>query len=260
MKKMLALIVTTLMLGSLFLWAQAESAQDSPVDWDVAVETVEDLVNEARIRMEKVTDYTCTVYWREYVRGKLLPREIIEVKFMRPYSLYMKWVEGRRRGRELIYRRGWNDGKIKVHEGGWLKKRFVVNIDPDSPAAMKDSRHSVSEMGIGRVIDLFAYDMKLIKEDPARETVVADLGMKVVHGQESRCFETTMPKDRYPELYAHKTVVCYDIHELIPLWVQVWDVEDGDLRLVEDYRYADVRLNADLTPWDFDPRNPEYEF
>lgn len=260
MKKMLVLSVMTLVLGPFVLWAHIEKEQGLTEDWDVIVESAADLVNEARIRMENVNDYTCTLYRREYIRGKLLPLEIIEIKFMRPFSLYMKWLEGRHRGRELIYRKGWNNDKIKVHEGGWLRKKFVVDIDPKSSSAMKYSRHSVAEMGIGHVIDLFARDMKLIKEDPDRETVVTDLGMKAVHGQESTCFETTMPKDRYPELYAHKTVICYGMQQFVPTLVQVWDAEDGEIRLVEDYSYADVRLNVGLTLRDFDPRNPEYEF
>lgn len=260
MKKVLALVVMILMLGPFALWARTEREQDFSADWTISVESLMEMINEAQIRIDNVNDYTCTLYKREYIRGKLLPLEIIEIKFMRPFSLYMKWLEGRHRGRELIYRKGWNNEKIKIHEGGLLKKKFVVDIDPKSSLAMKYSRHSVAEMGFGHVIDLFAHDMKLIREDPDRGTVVTELGMKTVHGQESTCFETTMPKDRYPGLYAHKTVICYGVQQFIPTLVQVWDAEDGEIRLVEDYSYADIRLNVGLTLRDFDPRNPEYEF
>ncbi|MCK9230197.1 MAG: DUF1571 domain-containing protein [Syntrophales bacterium] len=259
MRIILAIIVI-LALGAPFPGGAVEMKQGQVEDQDFIIESLDGLISKARIRMENVTDYSCTIYKREYIKGRLLPLEIIEIKFMRPFSLYMKWVEGRLQGRELICRKGWNDNKIMVHDGGRFKKKFVVNIDPDSAMAMKDNRHSVHEMDIGYVINLFARDIMIIKEDPARETIVTNLGMRVVYGQESMCFETIMPKDRYPELYARKTFVCYDIHESIPTWVQVWDIEDGILRLVEDYRYADVRLNRGLTPWDFDPQNPDYEF
>ena len=38
------------------------------------------------------------------------------------------------------------------------------------------------------------------------------------------------------------------------------DEEGGKPVLLEEYTYVNLRLNADLTDWDFDHRNEEYQF
>ena len=38
------------------------------------------------------------------------------------------------------------------------------------------------------------------------------------------------------------------------------DEEGGDLLLLEEYTYTDVKLNVGLTDWDFDHRNEKYRF
>jgi len=64
-----------------------------------------------------VRDYTATLMKQERVKGKLLPRETIAVKFRRPYAIYMKWTGAVKAGQEVIYVRGRNDGKLSAHPG-----------------------------------------------------------------------------------------------------------------------------------------------
>jgi hypothetical protein len=40
--------------------------------------------------------------------------------------------------------------------------------------------------------------------------------------------------------------------------VKVWDDVDGRLELVEEYSFADIRVNVGLTDEDFSPDNPDY--
>ena len=46
----------------------------------------------------------------------------------------------------------------------------------------------------------------------------------------------------------------------LPARTEIWDLEDGALRVVERYGLADLQENLGLTDQDFSPENPEYGF
>jgi len=89
---------------------------------------------------------------------------------------------------------------------------------------------------------------------------VVDDGVQDVLGQPSRCLDIGLPKDKDPDYYAYRVHLCFGEETHLPSRVQVWDFEDGAMRLVEDYGYANVRLNVGLDNQDFDPDNPDYAF
>ena len=71
-------------------------------------------------RSQEVKDYTAIFRKQEVVNGKLLPPENIALKFQKPFSVYMRWLEGPHKGREVLYVRGKNKGKLIGHEGGFF--------------------------------------------------------------------------------------------------------------------------------------------
>lgn len=202
-----------------------------------------------------VQDYTAIFYKQERVNGELLPVETIEMKFRKPFGVYMHWVSGDFAGREVLYVKGWNDDKIHAHQGSFPD--ITVNLKPDSSLAMRGNRHPITKAGFGETIRLLVKDARLAEARPQDDVKYEDLGEWEVHGARSRCLEARAPGGKFSPYYAPRAKICFNAKTRMPTRVTIWDDEDN---IVEDYSYADVRLNPGLTDADFDPENPNYNF
>ncbi len=202
-----------------------------------------------------VQDYTATFYKQERVNGELLPVETIEMKFRKPFGVYMHWLSGDFAGREVLYVRGWNDDKIHAHQGSFPD--ITVNLRPDSSLAMRGNRHPITKAGFGETIRLLVKDAKLAESRPQDDVQYTDLGEWEIHGTRSHCIEARAPGGDAGPYYAPRAKICFNVKTKMPTRVSTWDAEDN---LVEDYSYADVRLNPGLTDADFDPENADYNF
>lgn len=203
----------------------------------------------------RVKDYTATFYKQERVDGELLPLETISVKFRKPFGVYMRWTSGGFEGREVLFVRGWNDDKIRAHQGSFPD--VTVNLKPDASLAMRGNRHPITKAGFGEVIRLLVRDARLAEARPQDDVQYTDLGEWEVYGARSRCIEARAPGGKFSPYYAPRAKICFNVKTKMPTRVSTWDVEDN---LVEDYAFSDVRLNPGLADADFDPENPEYNF
>ena len=202
-----------------------------------------------------VHDYTATFYKQERVNGELLPVETIEMKFRKPFGVYMHWLSGDFAGREVLYVKGWNDDKIHAHQGSFPD--ITVNLRPDSSLAMRGNRHPITKAGFGEIIRLMVKDARLAEARPQDDVKYEDLGEWEVHGARSRCIEARAPGGKFSPYYAPRAKICFSVKTKLPTRVSSWDEEDN---LVEDYAFSDVRLNPGLTDADFDPENADYNF
>ncbi len=204
----------------------------------------------------RAEDATCVFHKQEY-KGKELPAEVIDLKMRaRPASIYMKWSEPEeQRGREAIWRAGWNDGKLCARSDSW-----VVSLAPDAGRAMETNRHPITDAGFAYTVAMLARDLEIGRKDPTCFTRATDLGERRVFGAESHCYEVETDKARCTGLYGYRAQFCVDRGSGLPSEVNVWDREDGQVRLVERYGYERIRVNVGLTDADFDPANPRYGF
>lgn len=102
--------------------------------------------------------YTATLTRREQVGGKSKPEEVIVLKFRKqPWSVHLTWVGKEAQGREVVYVKGQHENKLhtKVAAGDSMLMRAGsrIALPPDSPLVRSNSRHSVTEAGLGNVID-----------------------------------------------------------------------------------------------------------
>jgi outer membrane lipoprotein-sorting protein len=79
----------------------------------------------------------------------------------------------------------------------------------------------------------------------------------MVYGRRTQSLELVFPRDPRNGFYCYRSIISLDVEKKVPIRVQVFDWED---RLIEDYGYEDLTLNAGLTDANFDPRNREYRF
>jgi hypothetical protein len=225
-----------------------------------ALTTAHKLIQKARKRIEEIEDYTAIFHKREYVDGKFQPETIAKMKVrLNPRRIYMKWIGKVHKGRELLWGKGWNGGKIKAHEGGLLGL-ITVNLDPEGKKAMKGNRHSIADAGFGYTIELIARDLGVARKNPEYLIAIKDLGEKKIYGQKARGFDARLDKAEYPKFYGYRARVWIHCKLNLPVRIQIWDREDEEVRLVEDYGYAKIRTDVGLTGEDFDPDNPDYGF
>jgi len=203
----------------------------------------------------KVNDYTATFVKRERVKGRLMPREVMFVKFAEAFRLYCKWTQGKHEGQELIYVDGWNGGKIRAHTGKFPD--ITVDLDPAGTLATRGQRHPITDFGLGKMIELLARDVHLAGARPQDKVTYLDLGTSKMSGATVRCVEATTPSARWSPYYAYKARICINAKTQMPVRVIIWD---RDEQLLEDYTYKNVRLNVGLSDADFSPENEEYGF
>lgn len=217
---------------------------------------IRQLVFDMEKAYERVQDYTTTFHKQERVKGTLLPKEEIELKFRKPFSIYLRWVGEVNQSREVIFEKGWNDDKIRAHKGSFPD--VTVSLRPDSSMAMQGNRHPITEAHFGHAIAVIARDARLSESRPEDNVRYVDLGERTVYGARSRCIEATTPSDGlFSPYYAPRAKICFDVATKMPTRITVWNA-DGDL--VEDYGFEGTRLNVGLTDTDFDPGNADYNF
>ncbi len=225
---------------------------------DAAVTTDTQTIRQWVFEMEKaytqVQDYTATFYKQERVKGRLLAKETIQLKFRKPFSVYMQWTDVFA-GREVVYQRGWNDDKIRAHQGSFPD--VTVNLRPDSSLAMRGNRHPITQVGLGETINLIVRDARFSEHRPSDDVRYTDLGEFMIYGARSRCIEAITPSMLMSPYYAAKAKICFNTKTMMPTRVTIWDEQD---HLLEDYGYANVQLNVGLTDADFSPDNPDYNF
>jgi hypothetical protein len=214
-----------------------------------------ELIERGESAYSGVRDYTALLRSRERVRGVLEPEKLILLKFQRPFKVYLRWLDGDAKGREGLYVAGANDGKFLVVEPRGLARLFTARLDPTDPRLMARSRHPVTDVGVGRLLEILGANLR---QALAEQTLhVQDVAEGLVAGRP--VWEITAALARQPAAtYSGcRIALAFDRTHRLPLRVVVHDWHG---RLLEDYTYGELTLNPGLTPRDFDARNPEYAF
>lgn len=208
----------------------------------------------------RIDDYISTFYRREFVDGKLLPYQTLHMKARtRPLSFYFKFVKPTP-GREAIYVAGGFGGKAVVHDVGLGKLLAgTLKLDPLGEMAMEDSRHPITEAGIGNMIDTIieAWD----KELRHGESRVIFHHKAKVGDRTCLMIESIHPVKQPGFLfYAVKVYIDEELNLPIRFEAYDWPRNGRPPALIEEYTYANLELNVGLTERDFDPSNPSYSF
>ncbi|MBI5547870.1 MAG: DUF1571 domain-containing protein [Deltaproteobacteria bacterium] len=238
--------------------ARAVIAETSRIARASEVEQVGAAIQRMQRAAGALKDFTATFYKKEY-KGKQLPEEKILLKYRaEPRSLYLGWTGDVANGQEVLWQRGWNGERARAHPGSFPD--FTLNLPTSHYLATRNTRHEIPMAGFDFTISMFARDLVTGRAKPECVQRAADTGPTLLFEVPSRCFELETDKAKCPEMYAFKARLC--IHERLglPNKIQVWDREDGELRLVEDYGYDAIQVNVGLTDKDFDPDNEAYDF
>jgi hypothetical protein len=230
------------------LWAEDAPAKKSPVDEPLRLTT------QARAAYAKVTDYQCVLIKRETIEGELGPNQVVEMKVRaNPFSVYMKWQEPKAlAAQELAYVAGKNDGKMRCRPAGLLGAIGFISLAPDDPRCKKTSKHSVTQAGIGHLIE--ACHNGWLKE---RELGVTQVKVGSFTYAKRKCTRVEMihPTDGGGKLLHFKNVVYFDAETKLPIRVENynWPKKPGEAPpLDEVFSYVNLRLNVGVDPATFE--------
>jgi len=206
--------------------------------------------------MNDVNDYTVVVYQTQRVRGKLLPEEVMIYKFKRPNSVYLLTTGEENHGQEVIYREGWNDGKLMAHMGGKLDG-IVMNVKPGSGIASKSTRHPINKSSLIYMMDTLEKSISYAKAHPEDNLTIEDIGTKMVFDKTVRLIRIKLPHGEDYPYYAPVSIFGIDESSFLPLYYKSYG-PGGEMW--EEYKYRNLKTNVGLTDLDFDPKNPKYNF
>ena len=203
----------------------------------------------------RVDRYTAQFLRQEEVDGALRPREEVLVKFQRPGRLYMRWLAGPARGRQLLLVRGRDGDRALVYEPGVLSGRFTFVMEPDHRRALRESRYPITDVGLGPLIDRVVQNVQRAQ----REGVLTLVDHGYTTDRQARRVEMRIEgaDPRGQRFDAHRADLTIDVATGLIVGVTIFDWND---RMVGDYAYRQLRLDAPLTATDFDPQNPDYRF
>jgi Protein of unknown function (DUF1571) len=124
------------------------SSASSPISW-----------NEVASAYEHVADYVCLYEKIEKAISKGEEQKI-RLSFRRPFEVRMDWLDTQGRVTQTaVYRQGFNDGKVLARVNGLLGSLAgTMRLDPNESLALSDSRHPITEVGIGKVIERAQHD------------------------------------------------------------------------------------------------------
>ena len=237
---------------------------------DPAIKLAEEALGRFR---RDVRDYEAILVKRERINGVLGDTEFAFVRIRnerkannvtQPFGVYMYFLKPSKvQGREVLYVKGKNGGKMLAHEGpnNVLLGRFgSVWLAPDGRIAMRGQRYPVTEIGIENLI------AKLLEKgyrDRKRGECEVEFrkGTKI-NDRSCTMLQVTHPVPR-PYFDFHVAQIFIDDELQVPVRyaAYLWPEKKGGRPvLLEEYTYLKLKLNPGLTDKDFDSKNPKYNF
>jgi outer membrane lipoprotein-sorting protein len=107
----------------------------------------------------RVADYVCLYEKIERAVSKGEEQKI-RLSFRKPFDVRMDWLDKQDHlTQTAVYRQGFNDGKVLARDNGFLGSLAgTLRLDPNESLALSDSRHPITEIGIGKIIERAQHD------------------------------------------------------------------------------------------------------
>jgi hypothetical protein len=229
---------------SIIASAAPAPARPSPMDEPLR------LIALARKAYAEVNDYSCTLIKRERLEGRSEPTESVIQMAVRtqPFSIHLVWQEPHDLvGQEACYVEGKYNGRMRVRAAGVLGAIGFVTLDPNDARARKNSRHAITEAGLGNLIERYGNHWE--QERNLDQTTVR-VGNYEYNKRRCVRVETVHPTANDGHYAFYRNVVYFDKETHLPVRVECYDWPrfDGDKgEAVEVYSYANLRTNVGLS-------------
>lgn len=225
--------------------AEAPPTAPKPAPMDEPIR----LITEARRHFQGIKDYSCVFVKRERLKGQLHPENQVAMKVRnKPFSVHLKWMEPKNTvGQEACYVAGRNKGMMRAKSPGLLGAVGWLTIDPNDPRARENSRHAITEAGIGNLIERVA---KRWEEE--RKLNLTQVKIGEYEFQKRRCIrvETIHPDNSGKQFQTYRVILYFDKEHHLPVRFEAYDWPkpggDPNGELLEAYSYVNLRFNIGL--------------
>lgn len=210
--------------------------------------------------LKSVKDYEAQFTKRELIGRRLITQQMDIRARKSPFSVYLKFKQPHT-GREIIYVDGQNRNMLLAHEGSGIASLVgTVSLSPKSADAMKDNRYPITSIGIHKMLDI-------IIDQWEEEGKYGEIDVKFYPNAklgETNCqvIESSHPSPK-KQFKFHRTRLFLDKETKLPIRVEQYGFPagaSGNAPLIEEYTYTKIRTNVGLGDYDFDRRNPRYQF
>lgn len=211
---------------------------------NLANERVTELLERGIAKWRSVSYMETTLIRRERLVGQdeIGQPQVIECRFRsEPRSVYMRWLDGPGKSRELAWVQGRNNNMFKVTPGGLLAG-VIVDRRIDDAEVFKVSRHTVMDAGIGQLLEKVHDQFEAAGSD----AMVFYKGVELVDGRECDLFYRFLPQKQ--GYYCWKLELYIDRELGLPVRATCYDWLKQPF---EDYVYTDVELNVPQTAEEF---------
>jgi hypothetical protein len=191
-------------------------------------------------RYPAVHDYTCLYEKQERAIEHGTP-QTIRLSFRKPLDVRLEWLDDSGRVDQIaVYREGHNDEKVIVRRSGLLGSiARTLRLDPQGALALQDSRHPITHVGLGYIIDRVSRDLR--DERVTSQPLVED----TIDGRPCDRLQFDAPAGMalFGIEGARRALVWIDRVLKLPINVEILDSAAG---MIERHRFKDVRLNPGL--------------
>lgn len=196
--------------------------------------------NDITSAYERLTDYVCT-YQKEEKAISDGEQQTIRFSFRKPFDIRLEWLNDKGVvDQTAVYRQGFNDGKVLARQSGLLGiLAGKLRVDPTDPLALSDSKHPITEAGLGKLIERAARD-----SSDAR-IATHFVSEEVLDGRGAFKFEFTAKEnvDVNQLAGARKGLIWVDKELKLPVKVELYDAANT---LLERHRFKDIQINPKL--------------
>jgi outer membrane lipoprotein-sorting protein len=206
-----------------------KSSASSPITW-----------NEVASAYEHVADYVCLYEKIEKAISKGEEQKI-RLSFRKPFDVRMDWLDTRGRVTQTaVYRQGLNDGKVLARQNGLLGSLAgTMRLDPNESLALSDSRHPITEVGIGKIIER-------AQHDSTNRAIASHFDAEeILDGRPAYKFEFTASGNEAVGglSNAHRAILWIDRELKLPTRLELYD---GANVLLESHHFKGIHLNQKI--------------
>jgi hypothetical protein len=195
--------------------------------------------NEIESSYGRIRTYQC-LYEKEERAISDGEKQTIKVSFRKPFDVRLEWLNGGKVDQTAVYRQGQNDGKVLARQSGLLGVLTgTIKLDPTDKLALSDSRHPITEMGIGKIIER-------AQHDAADHHINMRLsGEESLDGRATYRFEfgATKSADVGGVPGSRRALIWVDRELKLPIKLELYD---GSNVLLERHHFRDLRVDVNL--------------
>jgi len=206
---------------------------------DPGVSRLADSLEKGLGRYRLLNDYKALFIKKEIDKtGVLGAEEEIYLKFVKPFKIYLGWLNTHKRGLQVFYERGRHDGKLAIHKPGlFFGLAPVVFLPQDSPWVREGSApFNIEDAGIGTFLRDFS--IAVIRGAQENKLQVRETSQT----PSAEIFEVIFPDSVKNEAYfAYRLVVSFDSQTWLPTGMELFDWNDV---VIGRYTYRDLVLDV----------------